>query len=160
MKKILANEFVYQIFALLLAVIVVHTIYVGVIRPNADAILEQQAEQEAQGGAYVPSRSLYVVVKDYEQETCFILMLWAMAIMAFKAKNILRQRALLQKRLLTISPGMSILPEDAREHSRSLQALRGTRQPVTARTVNCFTKIWLNPQHSGRGHNHQGNLRK
>lgn len=123
MKNILANEFVFQLFALLLSVIVVHTIYVGAIRPNAEAILEQQAELEAQGGAYVPSRSLYVVLKDYEQETCFILMCWAIAIMAFKARRILRQRALLQKRLLTISPGMSILPEDAREHSRALQAL-------------------------------------
>ena len=39
----LNNEFLYQIFALLLAVIVVHGVYVGVIRPTADAQLATQA---------------------------------------------------------------------------------------------------------------------
>ena len=39
----LNNEFLYQIFALLRAVIVVHGIYIGVIRPTADAQLAVQA---------------------------------------------------------------------------------------------------------------------
>jgi hypothetical protein len=32
-------EFIYQVFSLIVIVIIVHAIYVGVIRPRADAIL-------------------------------------------------------------------------------------------------------------------------
>ncbi len=39
MKKGLSSEFMYQIFALLSAIILVHAVYVAVIRPNADAQL-------------------------------------------------------------------------------------------------------------------------
>ena len=35
MKRRLPSEFLYQVFALLFAVIVVHAAYVGVIRPSA-----------------------------------------------------------------------------------------------------------------------------
>lgn len=122
-KNNLSHEFLFQLFALLLAVIVVHTVYVGLIRPKAEAIQLEQAELQAQGGAYVQSRSLYVVLKDYEQETCFILALWAIAIMAFKARQISSQRLMLDRKLLNISTGTSLLPDDARDHSRALQAL-------------------------------------
>jgi len=122
-KRSLTNEFIYQMFALLLAVIVVHTVYVGLIRPQADAILEHQKTLQDQGENYAPSRSLYVVLRDYEQETCFILMIWAIAIMGYKSRYIVKDRQLLQKDLINISSGMSVLPEDARELSRPLQAL-------------------------------------
>ena len=29
-------------------------------------------------------RNLYVLIRDFEQEACFVLMLWALAIMAYK----------------------------------------------------------------------------
>ena len=38
MKLRLPSEFLYQVFALLFAVIVVHAAYVGVIRPSADYV--------------------------------------------------------------------------------------------------------------------------
>jgi len=120
-KKSLASEFMYQLIALLIAVIIVHLIYVTLIRPKAEAQLEQQRIQQEQGD-YVTQRSLYVVVKDYEQETCFILMLWAIAIMGFKAKTAIGDRSLLDEKFLKISEGTSILPEDTRSHSRALQA--------------------------------------
>ena len=123
MKRNLSNEFVYQLAALLISVVLVHTIYVGLIRPNAEAILEQQAALESAGQNYEPSRSLYVILKDYEQETCLILMLWAMAVMAYKAKSVTRDRLLLDRQFIHVSDGLSILPQDVREHSRSLQAL-------------------------------------
>ena len=86
MKQTANTEFIYQLFALLIAVIIVHATYVSVIRPNAEAILEQQAAQQLAGGTVTDQRSIYVVLKDYEQETCFILMLWALMIMGYKAR--------------------------------------------------------------------------
>ena len=123
MKKTLPSEFVYQVIALVLAVIIVHLAYVTIVRPNADAILQAQAERAEAGGAFVQDRSLYVVLRDYEQECCFILGLWALSIMGLKARNALRERGMLQRRFVELSEGMSILPEDTREYSRPLQAL-------------------------------------
>ena len=123
MRKTLPFDFIYQVVALLLAIIVVHLVYVSVVRPNADAILQVQAERAEREGAFVPERSLYVVLRDYEQESCFILALWAMAIMGLKTRYALRERKMLQRRFIEVTDGMSILPEDTREYSRPLQAL-------------------------------------
>lgn len=116
-------EFFYQIIALVAAVILVHLVYVTTIRPNANAILEIRAEQAAMGEPIADERSLYVVLRDYEQEFCFILGLWAMAIVGFKARNSLKERSLFEQEMIRVSEGMSILPEDTREYVRPLQAL-------------------------------------
>lgn len=117
------QEFVFQLFALLLSVIVVHAIYVAIIRPNANALLEAQLAREAAGETYVAQRSLYVVLKDYEQESCFVLALWAMAIMGYKARRSMREKRLLDSSLLNVNDGTRILPEDARQLVRPIQSL-------------------------------------
>lgn len=117
------HEFLYQLFALMIAVILVHGTYVTLIRPNASAQLEAELARQASGEVYVPQRSLYIVLKDYEQEACFILMLWAMAIMGFKARRGLEERRQLQSSLLSVPEGTRILPEDARQLTRPIQAL-------------------------------------
>lgn len=122
-KTQLPFELVYQVGALIVAIILVHLVYITVIRPNADAILAAQAERAAQGEEYVQDRSLYVVLKDFEQEACFVLMIWAMAIMGYKGRSALRERALLSEDIISVSDGMSILPEDTREYTRGIQAL-------------------------------------
>ena len=123
MKKNFPVEFVYQLFALIVAVIIVHAFYVSTVRPRAEAILDRQAAAAAVEEHYVPERSIWVIIRDYEQESCFILMFWALAIMGYKAVQIGRERKLLQQELITISEGESILPEDTREHARPLQAM-------------------------------------
>ena len=45
MKKTLPFDFIYQVVALVVAVIIVHLVYVTVVRPNADAILEVQENE-------------------------------------------------------------------------------------------------------------------
>ena len=123
MKHRLSSEFLYQLFALLITVIIVHAIYVGMIRPNADAILEREAELQAAGAEYVPKRSFFVVVRDFEQEACFVLLIWALAIMGYKGRRVMEEQKLLEQRLVDVPEGTSILPEDAREYSRPLEAL-------------------------------------
>ena len=123
LKTQLPFEMVYQVVALIVAVILVHLVYITVIRPNAEAIQAAQAERVAQGEEYVQDRSLYVVLKDFEQEACFILMIWAMAIMGYKGRAALRERGLLSADIVPVSEGMSILPEDTREYTRAIQAL-------------------------------------
>jgi len=123
MKKNFPFEFIYQIFSLLIIVIIVHAAYVAVIRPNAQAELDQQAEQLKVDKDFVPKRSIYVLIRDYEQEACFILMFWSLFIMAYKGTSLLRERKLLEKDLLHTKEGMKFLPQDSRELTRQIEPL-------------------------------------
>lgn len=123
MKSNLKFEFLYQVFALLLAAIIVHAVYVTLIRPQAEADLAEQRVLAAEIEDYVPDRSMFVVLRDFEQEACFILMLWAMAIMGYKARGAIAERKLLEQSLVPVPEGISILPEDSREYMRPIQAL-------------------------------------
>jgi biopolymer transport protein ExbB/TolQ len=123
MKHSPGSDFLYQLFALIVSLIIVHAVYVTVVRPNADAILEQQRAMQASGQSFEVNRSWFIVVKDFEQESCFILAFWVMAIIGLKAKAVLEERRLLARSLLDVPPGTSVLPEDARQYSRPLQAL-------------------------------------
>ena len=117
------SDFFYQLFGLILSVIIVHSVYVAIIRPNADVIVQQQAQMQAEDPDYVQERSLYVVLRDFEQETCIILFFWAMSIIGLKVYRNRRENRLLEQRLLNLSEGMSILPEDVRDYARPVQAL-------------------------------------
>ena len=123
MKKAFPSEFVYQVFSLLIAFILVHALYVTLIRPQADAFMKQQAIQMQDNPDYVQQRSFFVVIKDYEQEACFVLMLWALAILAFKGRAVFRQQTLLDRDLLKLPDNLPIGPEDTRDLAGRLQSL-------------------------------------
>lgn len=123
MKHNPLSDFLYQLFALFLAFIIVHAIYITVVRPKANALLEEQRIHQVAGEVYEVKRSVFLVIKDYEQEACFMLAIWVFAIMGLKAKLVMEERRLLSKSLLEVTAGTSILPEDARQYSRPLQTL-------------------------------------
>jgi biopolymer transport protein ExbB/TolQ len=129
-KKNIPVEFVFQLFALIIAIIVVHAFYVSVVRPNAAAVMEEQNMLAAADPEYVRDRSVWVLVKDLEQESCFILMFWALAIMGYKAVRLNNERKLLDTDLIQVPEGMRILPEDTREFARYVQALPDDRQQM------------------------------
>ncbi len=122
-KRNIPIEFVFQLFALIISIIIVHAFYVSIVRPNAAQVIEEQSQAAAVDPDYVRERSTWVVIKDFEQESCFILMFWALAIMGYKAVNILDERKLLEVDLVPVAEGMRILPEDTREFSRQVQQL-------------------------------------
>jgi len=117
------SEFYFQLIALMVSIIVVHAVYITIVRPAADEFLRDQIALQAAGEIAEIERSGYVVIKDYEQESCFILALWATAIIGFKARQSLQERQLLNRPLLDVESGTRILPEDTRQFSRSVQAL-------------------------------------
>jgi len=123
MKKTFPTEFVFQVFSLLIAFILVHALYVTLVRPQAGAFLAQEAANMRTNPDYAQQRSFYVVLKDYEQETCFVLMLWAFAILGYKGREAYRQQQLLQRDLLQLPENLPIGVEDTRELSLRLQAL-------------------------------------
>jgi len=128
MRKGFPVELVYQVFSLLIAFILVHALYVSFIRPQASAFLEQEALQMQSDPGYIQQRSFFVVIKDYEQETCFILVLWAFAILGFKGRASLRQRLLLDQDLLRLPAELPIGPEDTRDLVARIQSLPRSMQ--------------------------------
>ena len=128
MKKNFPTELVYHVFSLLIAFILVHSIYVTLVRPQAKAFIEHESTSLQADPQYVQQRSFYVVIKDYEQETCFILMLWAFAILGYKGRDVYLQEKLLGQDLLELPEGMPIGPEDTRRIARQITALPGHSQ--------------------------------
>jgi biopolymer transport protein ExbB/TolQ len=123
MKKNFPTELVYHVFSLLIAFIIVHSIYVTVVRPQARAFLETEAAALQADPQYVQQNSFFVVIKDYEQESCFVLMLWAFAILGYKGREALRQQKLLNEDLLQLPEGLPIGPEDTRNIAQHIASM-------------------------------------
>ena len=123
MNRNFSAEFLYQVFALIIAVIVVHAVYVTLVRPQATVIMAEQARLIEEDENYTPERSLYVLIRDFEQEACLVLMFWAFSIMGYKAVRAVGERKLLEEELVPVQEGVRILPEDSREYSRNIQSL-------------------------------------
>ncbi len=116
-------EFLYQVFALLIAFIVVHSLYVALVRPRADQFLRQEAANLKADPQYVQQNSFYVVIKDYEQESCFVLALWAFAILAYKGADAYRQQSLLERDILGLPESLPVGPEDTRTLAQRIEKL-------------------------------------
>lgn len=84
-----------SLVALVISVVVIHLIYAGVIRPQAEVVIEAAR----QVGQTTP-RELVIILKDYEQEICLILMLWGVYLIAVKMIGLLRERYLFTVDLL------------------------------------------------------------
>lgn len=128
MKQTFPNEFIFQVFSLLIAFIIVHALYITLIRPSAESFLQQENINMQADPGYVKKDSFAVVIKDYEQEACFVLMLWALSILGYKGMAAWRQQKLLGQDLLQIPGGMPIGLEDTRELVDRLQQLPGEEQ--------------------------------
>ena len=138
MRQGLLNGAIFQVAALITSVIIVHMAYVAVIRPNAEIVAQQQEYLQQTDPDYTPERSFYVVLRDFEQETCIILFLWATAIIGLKAKQTLGDRKLLDRNLLQVTEGTSILPQDARNFARPRLATTSALRYYRARLLRAY----------------------
>jgi biopolymer transport protein ExbB/TolQ len=123
MNRKLPNEFTFTVVALLLSVILVHAAYVLHVRPVAEAQMRADREAMAKDPEYVQQRSIYVLIKDYEQEAILILMLWALAVLGYKGVAQRREAQALRAGMLRLPEGARILPEDTREYMRQVEEL-------------------------------------
>ena len=94
------NEVIWQLLALLLSIVLVHAAYEFVVRPTAELELQRRAvmaQTEAIVDLMEPPLAVKaaVVIKDYEQEACFIALFWALAIMWMKVMKLRFSRRLL-----------------------------------------------------------------
>jgi biopolymer transport protein ExbB/TolQ len=120
------DDAVYSISALLLSVIIIHSIWTLIIRPRAEAVLSQRVtvtNNQNVKAQVLQLRSVYVILKDHEQELCIILCLWSLLLLARQAQTTNKDRKLLDREYVKIADSQVVLPEDARVYSRPLEAL-------------------------------------
>src|SRR5678816_1528980 len=111
------DDAVYSIAALLLSVIIIHSIWTLIIRPRAEAVLSQRVVVTNSANVkqqVLQLRSVYVILKDHEQELCVILCLWSLLLLARQAQDTRLGRQLLDREYVKIGDGQVVLPEDAR----------------------------------------------
>ncbi len=101
------SDIIKSFAVLIISIIAVHLAYIGYVRPEADLLLEtaRQAGQSA-------PRDLMVVLKDYEQEICFILMLWGSFLIVSKCRTILRNNYLFTVDLIEETAKEDFIPEE------------------------------------------------
>jgi len=87
-----------SILALAFTIVSVHLVFIGYIRPEAELAIEL-ARQVGQSSP----RVLEVILKDYEQEICIILMIWGVFLIGGKCLTILKERYLFHVDLLESS---------------------------------------------------------
>jgi biopolymer transport protein ExbB/TolQ len=119
------DDAVYSISALLLSLIVIHSIWTLIIRPRAEAVLGQRIEVKNANVTHrvLQLRSVYVILKDHEQELCVTLCMWSLLLLGRQAWLTQKDRKLLDRDYVKIGDAQVVLPEDARVYSRPLEAL-------------------------------------
>jgi biopolymer transport protein ExbB/TolQ len=139
MRSVFGREALFSLCALLISAIVVQTLYATIIRPRAEAILALPAPQEEPREGQLPGtqpgptrnlRSVFVILKDYEQETALILACWALALIGHQARAVARNRRLLAKEYVGVGEGHVVLPDDARAYARPLESLPHEEQDM------------------------------
>jgi len=96
------KDFLFQVGSLFVSILVVHTIYLLFIDPAATLqVVMAESENRA------PNRTLAIILKDFEQETCIVLAIWALSIMFIKWQRIKEQTQILT---------LNILGEEADEY--------------------------------------------
>ena len=121
---------------LVAAIVAVHLVYIGFIRPEAALVLDfaKQAGQSA-------PRDIFVILKDYEQEICLILMIWGTYLIVSKSLSIMKHRYLFAVDLLE---GASHQHEDLRSVLTSLDTLPvNVRETPLVRTLMASLRRFL-----------------
>jgi biopolymer transport protein ExbB/TolQ len=133
----LSREFMFQMAGLLLIVVAVHASYVGIVRPLAQEQMVAEQIALSENPEATQERSVWIILRDPEQEICIILLLWALLIMGGKLRNVYFERQQLQRDLISVIEGQSILVEDARDYARAIEALEPeARESLYARALH------------------------
>ena len=135
MRSVLGREAVFSVAALLISAILIQTLYATIIRPRAAAILaepviSQEQQRPGQPATTRNLRSVFVILKDYEQEVALILATWALCLIGYQASEVARNRRLLDKDYIELGEGHVVLPDDARAYGRPIESLPPDEQEM------------------------------
>jgi biopolymer transport protein ExbB/TolQ len=124
------SEFAWTVFSLIFTIIMVHATYVSWIRPRGTEDAAAEVARARSDKEYVSAASVFVRIKDIEQEFEVGHFMWAMLILGYKAFLVRRERKLLERELIHVPEGIKVLPEDAKDYARQLEALPQEHKPM------------------------------
>jgi biopolymer transport protein ExbB/TolQ len=123
-KGILSPDFLVPLIGLVIAFLIVRPFYAFVVQPRVDEIALKQKVFTAQGitaGQNSEMRSVYVIIKDPEQEWEIIFALWGFIILGHKLIQVRAERRLFKHDFIRLQPGERIIPEDAIDRYKELR---------------------------------------
>lgn len=122
-KGIFSADFLVPAIGLILAILIVEPFYRLVVRPRAEAIDLKQQVLTTRGNSAAKSdmRSVYVIIRDPEQELEIIFAIWGFIILGQKLYNIRTERRLFRHDFVRIQPGERIIPEDALDRYKEMR---------------------------------------
>ena len=139
-KGLFSRDFIVQAAGLFISIVVVFSVYKYYIWPVSEDIEITNSIQASQNpdGVFIPKKSVTVILKNYEQLACLILMMWAMIIIVFKFLKVFSEQSMSDHQFLKISRGERIIPEDALAYYKEVESqvrhmprLRGKILPET-----------------------------
>jgi hypothetical protein len=92
MKDLYARDRLRSFGLLLLLAVIFHAAYAFYVRPVAAGWQVREQALQAANADHKPQRSVWVILKDPEQEVAVILGFWAFGLALLKARALARQR--------------------------------------------------------------------
>jgi biopolymer transport protein ExbB/TolQ len=124
-KGIFSVDFLVPAIGILVAILLVEPFFRFVIRPRSAEIQLRQRVLAAQGaatGKTSEQRSIYIILKDPEQEIVSIFAVWGLIILGHKLLTVRRERRLFRHDFVRLQPGERIIPDDALDRFKDLRA--------------------------------------
>ncbi len=144
------QDFLIQSVGLIVAVVGIWLLYSEYIRPQAAEaeitrrILADRGDEDAQSS----QRNFVVILKDYEQQACLTLMVWATILLSHKLWLVSREQKMLSRDFMNLEVGQRILPEAALEHSKEVQGILEQQRSLAHRLLPKFVLAALQRFHA------------
>ena len=126
-KGIFSVEFLLPNVFLLIAVLIgVEIFYSLIVRPRAaELLIERQVMMSQptskQSQAHMQERPILLIIKDREPQVEVIFFIWGILFLSYKFVLVARERKLLERDFVPVSPGERIIPDDSLDRYKELK---------------------------------------
>ena len=126
-KGIFSVEFLLPNVFLLIAVLIgVEIFYSLIVRPRAaELLIERQVMMSQPTGkksqAHMQERPILLIIKDREPQTEVVFFIWGILFLGYKFVLVVRERKLLERDFVPVSPGERIIPDDSLDRYKELK---------------------------------------
>lgn len=125
-KGIFSVEFLLPNVFLLIAVLIgVEIFYSLIVRPRAAELLIERQVMLSQPGkknqAHMQERPILLIIKDREPQAEVVFFIWGILFLGYKFVLVVRERKLLERDFVPVSPGERIIPGDSLDRYKELK---------------------------------------
>ena len=126
-KGIFSVEFlVPNVFLLIAVLISVEIFYSLIVRPRAAELMIERQVMMSQPStkknqAHMEERHIFLIIKDREPMMEVVFFIWGILFLSYKFVLVVRERKLLERDFVPVSPGERIIPEDSLDRYKELK---------------------------------------